>query len=604
MTRQRVTNARTGPVRLLVVIILLTGVLIAPGTALAGPPAIWQPVAAAATAPAPAAAAEPVAAAPVPAAPVPAAAAAVAPDPDSPPLTYFGPARQQITVVADSATATTATITAWERTDSGWRTVLGPVRGFVGAAGVGQASEGSTRTPAGVWPLGQAFGRQPNPGTAMPYFRTDSQDWWNGNSSSPAYNTHVRQATDPGNSENLYYIGAVYDYAIDMGYNRARTPGAGSAFFLHVTDGRPTGGCVAIDRAALVSILQWLDPALQPVINIGTAAPETRNPIGYLDATELSGDTARVAGWAIDPDRLRAPVDVHVYDQRPDGSSVGVAVRADLLRPDLPPAFPGVSGNHGYVAYLRLEGPGRHTVCAYAINVESGTGNPSLGCGTLDISPPIGYLDAVWGSPGAVTTAGWAADPTAPGEPVQVRTTVRGPTGVAEFTGSTGGARADVGAAIGWAGGNQGFGATVPVQGEGSHEVCVRAQAVRAPASYTALGCQSLVVRNAFGYLDFVATGPGGFTIGGWALNPNNPGERVEIHVYDEGPAGLRGTPGVFAEQSRPDVAAAFSGYDPDHGFTRTIAADPGQHRFCVYAITTAGGYSNPLLGCRDITVG
>lgn len=128
---------------------------------------------------------------------------------------------------------------------------------LVGAGGIGAVSEGSTRTPAGVWSLGQAFGRHPNPGTAMSYFQTDGFDWWNGNVSSPQYNTHVRQAGNPGGaSENLYAAGPVYDYAVDMGYNTARRPGAGSAMFLHATDGRPAAGCVAIDRAALVSILR------------------------------------------------------------------------------------------------------------------------------------------------------------------------------------------------------------------------------------------------------------------------------------------------------------------------------------------------------------
>ncbi len=531
-------------------------------------------------------------------------AASAAADPDSPPLTYWGSARQMITVVADSSASTTATLTAWERTDAGWRSVFGPMRAMVGAAGIGQASEGSTRTPAGAFSLGQAFGRQPNPGTAMPYFQTDVYDWWNGNSNSPQYNTHVRQAADPGASENLYRIGAVYDYAVDMGYNRARTPGAGSAFFLHVTDGRPTGGCVAIDRAALVGILRWLDPAKAPVINVGTVDPASRNPIGYQDSATLSGDTARVAGWAVDPDRLRVPVNVHVYDFRPDGSAKGVAVPADQVRPDLPGAIPGVSSNHGYVAAIRLDGPGRHRVCSFAINVDNGTGNPVLGCVFLDVPPPIGHLDSARPSPGAIVAGGWAADPVAPGQPLQLLATVSGPGGVTQFGGSTGAARPDVAAAIRWAGGAAGFSMTVPAQGEGTHQVCVSARANHLPAALTALGCTVVSVRNAFGYLDSVTGRTGTLTVGGWAVNPNNPGERVQIHIYDYGPSGLHGTPGVIANQSRPDVAAVIRGYDANHGYLATVPAERGQHRVCTYAITTGGGYGNPQLGCKDVAVG
>lgn len=55
-------------------------------------------------------------------------------------------------------------------------------------------------------------------------------------------------------------------------YNRNPVvPGAGSAFFLHVSAGRPTAGCVAIPGADLDAVMRWLDPAARPVITIGVA---------------------------------------------------------------------------------------------------------------------------------------------------------------------------------------------------------------------------------------------------------------------------------------------------------------------------------------------
>jgi L,D-peptidoglycan transpeptidase YkuD (ErfK/YbiS/YcfS/YnhG family) len=82
---------------------------------------------------------------------------------------------------------------------------------------------------------------------------------------SPDYNTHQRCArgTCPFNesrSENLYEQGAVYDHALVMGVNSQRVPGGGSAFFLHVTNGAPTAGCVAIPASTLVSIMRWVRP--------------------------------------------------------------------------------------------------------------------------------------------------------------------------------------------------------------------------------------------------------------------------------------------------------------------------------------------------------
>ncbi|WP_054246710.1 L,D-transpeptidase family protein [Rhodococcus opacus] len=187
---------------------------------------------------------------------------------------FSGASDQVITVYAPSAGAVIAELTAWERTADGtWQVFAGPVPADVGAEGIGAANEFSTRTPAGVFPLSQAFGRQPAPETAMPYFQSDRRDWWDSNPLSPTYNTHVRQDASPGgNSENLSAAGPLYDYAVAIGYNAARVPGLGSAMFLHVTDGTTTEGCVAIDRDTLTSLLGRLDPAKNPVIEIAVGA--------------------------------------------------------------------------------------------------------------------------------------------------------------------------------------------------------------------------------------------------------------------------------------------------------------------------------------------
>lgn len=135
-------------------------------------------------------------------------------------------------------------------------------------------SEGMSATPMGSFGLTQAFGRAANPGTTLPYFVAGPQDWWVSDASSRFYNTHqVCSAACPFNTgagENLYQAGYVYTYAVVIDYNRfpARA-GAGSAFFLHVTDGGPTAGCVSIPQATLVSLLSWLDPSAHPRILIG-----------------------------------------------------------------------------------------------------------------------------------------------------------------------------------------------------------------------------------------------------------------------------------------------------------------------------------------------
>ena len=179
---------------------------------------------------------------------------------------------QLLTVETAAAGATTGTLRAWDRVGGEWRLSLGPFPVRVGSKGVGQAREGSATTPSGTFPLTETFGRLPNPGTSMPYFQSDVNDWWDGNPSSPTYNTHVRSGTSPGGaSENLYLTGAVYDYAVNIGYNLARVPGAGSAIFLHIGNGSATAGCVSLDRAALVAVMQWLRPAANPQIMISVS---------------------------------------------------------------------------------------------------------------------------------------------------------------------------------------------------------------------------------------------------------------------------------------------------------------------------------------------
>lgn len=184
-------------------------------------------------------------------------------------------ARQILTVVAPSATATTASFTAWERRSGRWTPVLGPVTARIGSQGIGTASETSTRTPAGTFPLTEAFGRAANPGTGLPYRLIDRQDWWVSDATSSLYNQYKRCAAgtcpfDEAAGENLYAQGAVYDYAAVIDYNRRNVVrGAGSAYFLHVTNNAATAGCVAIDRGSLGSVLRWLNPGAAPLISLG-----------------------------------------------------------------------------------------------------------------------------------------------------------------------------------------------------------------------------------------------------------------------------------------------------------------------------------------------
>ncbi|MCG7580766.1 L,D-transpeptidase family protein [Mycolicibacterium sp. OfavD-34-C] len=182
-------------------------------------------------------------------------------------------------VSAPAADSPVATLTAYQRDGAQWREVLGPVRADLGELGVGAPQDDVFRTPVGTFPLGQAFGREPNPGTRMPYFQATDEDWWDEDVDSPTYNTHVHAPEiDSDDAENLYDSGGIYDYAVLIDHNPERIPGRSAGIFLHVSDGEPTWGCVAIARDEMRSVLEWLDPAAQPEITIGvglTGPPPT-----------------------------------------------------------------------------------------------------------------------------------------------------------------------------------------------------------------------------------------------------------------------------------------------------------------------------------------
>ena len=175
-----------------------------------------------------------------------------------------GGATRVISVVGNGGS--NAVLSTWQKSGEDWTAVIDSVTAKVGSPGISTSyGESSAATPAGVFAITSAFGRQPNPGTGMSYLHVDNSDWWVSDVSSPDYNTHQRCApgTCPFNeqaSENLWNAGGVYDYALVMGVNSRRVPGAGSAFFVHVTNGAPTAGCVAIPASTLVSTLRWVQP--------------------------------------------------------------------------------------------------------------------------------------------------------------------------------------------------------------------------------------------------------------------------------------------------------------------------------------------------------
>jgi L,D-peptidoglycan transpeptidase YkuD (ErfK/YbiS/YcfS/YnhG family) len=195
-----------------------------------------------------------------------------------------GSATQIITVTATSRRSKTASLSAWVKWGHKWKRVAGPYVAHLGSDGVGTAREGLSRTPAGSFTMTQAFGYYANPGTRLKYHHTTPKDFWveqvgskyyNQFRSCPSMSAAVCGFTPGDPSERLYYETPYYNYAVVIDYNTTNAhggvkQGAGSGFFLHVTDGGPTAGCVAVTQSQLVKLMRWINPKTHPRIIIGT----------------------------------------------------------------------------------------------------------------------------------------------------------------------------------------------------------------------------------------------------------------------------------------------------------------------------------------------
>jgi hypothetical protein len=103
------------------------------------------------------------------------------------------------------------------------------------------------------------------------------------------------------------------------------------------------------------------------------------------------------------------------------------------------------------------------------------------------------------------------------------------------------------------------------------------------------------------GSLDGVGSSGSTLTLGGWALDPDAATQPAQVHVYMDG-AFLTA---VAAGDQRSDIAAAYPSAGGAHGFNWASPVVAGRHQVCAFAINVGQGTGvNPLLGCRNVTVG
>lgn len=202
-----------------------------------------------------------------------AACASAAPSPWF--ASWVGGAGQVVAVTGEDSGQ--AVVEAWEKVDGVWRDAVGDMPGWIGSAGLTQRVQDDVpATPVGVFSLSEAFGTDPPPQTSIPYRRTGPDDWWVGDPKSALYNSFATCAPgscpfDEQQSEQL--DDDSYSLAVVIGVNPGRIPGAGNAYFLHVAGDAPTEGCVAMEKADLREVIEWLRPGTVIAVRHGTAIP-------------------------------------------------------------------------------------------------------------------------------------------------------------------------------------------------------------------------------------------------------------------------------------------------------------------------------------------
>jgi L,D-peptidoglycan transpeptidase YkuD (ErfK/YbiS/YcfS/YnhG family) len=189
-------------------------------------------------------------------------------------------ATQVISVTTSSYGRVHASVRAFTKTASGWKRVAGPWTAWIGENGFappGAKREGDGRTPSGSYTFSFMFGVDPNPGVHYRWRHAGRSDYWDDDPASPRYNlwTDIHRHSAGRNPEPMHVRPAYEDGAV-INYNASRTPGRGSAIFLHVTHHSPTSGCVSLPRSKLLRLLRWLRPGARARIIMGTAATVTR----------------------------------------------------------------------------------------------------------------------------------------------------------------------------------------------------------------------------------------------------------------------------------------------------------------------------------------
>jgi L,D-peptidoglycan transpeptidase YkuD (ErfK/YbiS/YcfS/YnhG family) len=197
--------------------------------------------------------------------------------------------RQCLVGLASDWNSSRATLRLYEKSRGQWKPVGEPWSARLGKNGlvwglgihpvpVGASikSEGDSRTPAGVFRIGGAWGY--SAGIArhrdMPYRQVTSRDLWVEDPGSPEYNRHIQLEREPSTpwekEQQMKQNDHAHSLKLFIAHNAGPQirPGAGSAIFFHIWRGdgsKATSGCTTMSETNLKTLIASLDPAKKPV---------------------------------------------------------------------------------------------------------------------------------------------------------------------------------------------------------------------------------------------------------------------------------------------------------------------------------------------------
>lgn len=212
---------------------------------------------------------------------------------------------------------------------------------------------------------------------------------------------------------------------------------------------------------------------------------------------------------------------------------------------------------------------------------------------------PIGKLNAVSAAPGGVTVTGWAADPDALPDDIQVGVLVDGLMWTTLTATSIPRPRIAQAYATGP---TPGFSMTTPLDTL-PHIVCVVARnvlggldtvlgCVPTPLGTTLSGAQA-AARSPHGRIEQSGARAGSVHFAGWATDPDYVGRKTTVVLYVDGaPAATVNTVGY------PDPRPAGAG--PRSLFDIRVPASSGMHLGCIWLVNIGIG-QNTFLGCRAV---